>query len=54
MDIKELKELLANNKLDSELINYIYDSNLNMTYSELSKITGKTVKELKQILLEGF
>ena len=29
----------------------LYDSNLNMTLKELSNITGKTVQELKRILM---
>lgn len=29
----------------------LYDSKLNMTLRELSQITGKTIRELKRILL---
>lgn len=35
---------------DNQIIS-LYDSNLNMTLSELSKITGKSIKQLKSILL---
>ena len=32
-------------------IKEFYDSNPNLTLSELSRITGKTVKKIKKILL---
>ena len=32
-------------------IRELYDSNLNMTLRELSRITGRTIPELKKILL---
>jgi hypothetical protein len=35
---------------NAQIIEY-YDSHLNLTLSELSKITGKTIKELKTILM---
>lgn len=35
---------------DNQII-ALYDANLNMTLSELSKITGKSIKQLKSILL---
>lgn len=50
MDKIELQELLDNYILDNELIKYIYDTNLNMTLSELSRITNKSISELKFIL----
>lgn len=31
-------------------IKQLYDSNLNMTLAQLSRITGKSIKELKFIL----
>jgi len=34
-------------------IKQLYDSNLNMTLAGLSRLTGKTINELKQILMEG-
>ena len=37
--------------MDNQKIIELYDSNINMTLSELSKITGLTVKQLKNILL---
>jgi hypothetical protein len=37
---------------DSEII-ALYDANLNMTLTELSRITGKSIKQLKLILLGG-
>ena len=35
---------------DQEINDY-YDSHLNMTLAELSKMTGKTIAELKKILM---
>lgn len=35
---------------DNQII-AIYDANLNMTLSELSRITGKSINQLKSILL---
>jgi hypothetical protein len=37
--------------MTDEQINRIYDTNLNMTLAELSRITGKTIPELKRILM---
>ena len=37
--------------MNNNEILHIYDQNLNMTLSELSQITGKTIKQLKKILL---
>lgn len=37
--------------MDNQKIIELYDSNINMTLLELSKITGLTVKQLKNILL---
>ena len=31
----------------------LYDRKLNMTLAELSEITGKSIKELKKILMGG-
>lgn len=39
--------------MDADEIKAIYDSNLDMTLSDLSKITGLSIGELKKILLEG-
>lgn len=35
---------------DNQII-ALYDANLNMTLSELSRITGKSINQLKSILL---
>lgn len=35
---------------DQEIIDY-YDSNPNLTLAELARMTGKTVAELKKILM---
>ena len=35
---------------DQQVAEY-YDSNLNLTLAELSAITGKTIKQLKRILM---
>ena len=35
-----------------QAINDFYDSNLNLTLADLSRFTGKPVKELKKILME--
>lgn len=35
---------------DQEIIN-IYDASLNMTLAELARITGRTVAELKKLLM---
>jgi hypothetical protein len=37
--------------MTNEQINELYDSHLNMTLAELSRITGKTIPELKAILM---
>lgn len=39
--------------MSNEEIRDIYTSHLNMTLLELSKITGKTIRELKKILMEN-
>lgn len=38
--------------MDKQDIKDLFDSNLDMTLRELSRITGRTVKELKRILME--
>jgi len=43
--------LIKGKIMDNQKIIELYDSNINMTLSELSKITGLTVKQLKNILL---
>ena len=40
-------------KLSNQEIKDIYDTNINITLSELSKITGKSIKQLKTILMES-
>ena len=40
-------------KMTNEQIIDLYQRKLNMTLAELSAITGKTIKELKKILMEG-
>ena len=37
--------------MTNEQINDLYNRKLNMTLAELSKITGKTIPELKRILM---
>ena len=37
--------------MSNEEIKQLYDSNLNMTLAGLSRLTGKTINELKRILL---
>jgi hypothetical protein len=37
--------------MSNEEIKTLYDSNLNMTLAGLSRLTGKTINELKRILL---
>jgi hypothetical protein len=37
--------------MTNEQINELYDSHLNMTLAELSRITGKTIPQLKAILM---
>lgn len=39
--------------MTSEQIKNFYDINPNLTLKQLSEITGKTISELKKILLEG-
>lgn len=39
-------------KLSDQEIKDIYDTKLNMTLLELSKITGKSIKQLKTILIQ--
>ena len=38
--------------MSKEQIIELYDTNLNLTLSELSCITGKTIQQLKQILMD--
>ena len=38
--------------MDKQDIKDLFDSHLDMTLRELSRITGRTVKELKRILME--
>lgn len=40
--------LMTNDEIKS-----LYDSNLNLTLAGLARLTGKTINELKQILMEG-
>jgi hypothetical protein len=37
--------------MSNEEIKALYDSNLNMTLAGLSRLTGKSINELKRILL---
>jgi len=37
--------------MDDDEIKDMFDSNMNMTLSQLSAISGKTIKELKKILM---
>jgi hypothetical protein len=37
--------------MTNEEIKQLYDSNLNMTLAGLSRLTGKSINELKRILL---
>ena len=37
--------------MTNQQVTEYYDSNLNLTLAELSAITGKTIKQLKRILL---
>lgn len=37
--------------MTNEEINHYYDTHLNLTLAELSRITGKTIPELKKILM---
>jgi|TARA_R110002126_G_scaffold187698_1_gene336307 hypothetical protein len=37
--------------MSNQEINEFYDSNINLTLAELSGITGKTIPQLKKILL---
>ena len=38
--------------MDKQEIKDLFDSHLDMTLRELSRITGRTVQELKRILME--
>ena len=38
--------------MDKQEIKDLFDSNLDMTLRELSRITGRTVRELQRILME--
>lgn len=40
----------VNTMTDQEIIDY-YDSHLNLTLAELSRMTGKTIAQLKKILM---
>jgi len=37
--------------MTNQQINEYYDSNLNLTLAEFSAITGKSIKQLKRILM---
>lgn len=37
--------------MTNDQIKWVYDSNPNMTLAELSRVTGKSVAKLKQILM---
>ena len=37
--------------MTNDQIKDMFDSNINMTLSELSRISGRTVKQLKRILM---
>jgi hypothetical protein len=37
---------------DDEIVDY-YDSHLNLTLRELSDMTGRTVKDLKKLIMGG-
>ena len=39
--------------MSNEEIKQLYDNNLNLTLAGLARLTGKTINELKQILMEG-
>ena len=39
--------------MNNNEIKDIYDTNINLTLSELSKITGKSIRQLKTILMES-
>tara|TARA_R110000803_G_scaffold25577_1_gene61128 strand:+ start:130 stop:357 length:228 start_codon:yes stop_codon:yes gene_type:complete len=39
--------------MTNQQINEYYDTNCNMTLAELSAITGKSIKQLKKILMEN-
>jgi predicted HTH domain antitoxin len=47
------KQANQGEKMTNEQIIELYQRKLNMTLAELSAITGKSIKELKKILLEG-
>ncbi len=38
--------------MTNDEIKSLYDSNINLTLAELSSITGKSIKQLKKILLD--
>ena len=37
---------------DAEIVHY-YDSHLNLTLRELSDMTGRLIKDLKRLIMEG-
>ena len=39
--------------MTNDEIRDLYDTNPNMTLAQLARITGKTVQQLKQILMES-
>jgi hypothetical protein len=41
----------GNKTMSNDQIIELFDTNLNMTMAELSRITGKTIPELKTILM---
>jgi predicted HTH domain antitoxin len=47
------KQANQGENMTNEQIIELYQRKLNMTLAELSAITGKSIKELKKILLEG-
>ena len=44
---------LQGENMTNEQIIELYDRKLNMTLAELSAITGKSIKDLKKILMGG-
>jgi len=50
---EEGKPSFESKTMTNEQIIELYQRKLNMTLAELSAITGKSIKELKKILLEG-
>jgi len=48
-----IPSLFESKTMTNEQIIELYQRKLNMTLAELSAITGKSIKELKKILMEG-